>query len=127
MTRPCAFPDCHAPAVAKGLCAKHNMRLRRHGDPAKVNRAGRKDEDRQVREALSDVSDRSYARFQRGLLLLRRLGLDAEPVIKKSARPNGSMNWARFEGLAESMAAARLIELYPEEDRGPFPDSGKRA
>ena len=32
--------------------------------PAKVNRAGRKDEDRQVREVLSNVSDRSYALFQ---------------------------------------------------------------
>jgi hypothetical protein len=109
-TRFCIFPDCQARAVAKGLCAKHAMRLRRHGDPAKVNRAGRKDGDADVRELMRELSDRSYARYMRGLRLLRLLELDAAPVIKQSTRPNGSMNWAEFERLAESLATMALAE-----------------
>ena len=106
----CTFPDCPAPAVAKGLCGKHNMRLRRHGDPATVNRAGRKDGDRQIRELMSELSDRSYARYMRGLRLLQTFELDAKPVIASCTRPNGSMNWAKFEQIAESMAAMALAE-----------------
>src|SRR5271166_3573937 len=114
MTQPCTFPDCQAPAVAKGLCAKHNMRLRRHGDPAKVLPPGRKDKDAAIRELLREISDRSYARYARGLRLLRLTGLDAKPVLARCGRPNGSMNWALFEQLAEDMAAMRLVELYPD-------------
>jgi hypothetical protein len=110
VTRFCTFPDCQARAVAKGLCAKHTMRLRRHGDPAKVNRAGRKRGDRQIRELMSELSDRSYARYRRGLRLLRLFDLDVEPVIKACGRPNGSMNWALFERIAESQAAMALAE-----------------
>ena len=110
VTRFCIFPDCQARAVAKGLCAKHAMRLRRHGDPAKVNRAGRKDGDADVRELMRELSDRSYARYKRALRLLQAFELDAEPVIASCSRPNGSMNWAKFEQLAESMAALALAE-----------------
>jgi hypothetical protein len=103
MTR-CTFADCQAPAVAKGLCGKHNMRLRRHGDPAKVNARGRRDSDAAARKMMGELSNRSYARFQRGLGLLRLFELDAAPVIAKCKRPNGSMNCAMFERLAEGMA-----------------------
>jgi hypothetical protein len=109
----CTFPDCQAPAVAKGLCAKHNMRLRRHGDPAKVNARGRRDGDAAVRELMSELSDRSYARFQRGLGLLRLFELDAAPVIAKCTRPNGSVNWAMFERAAEDLAAMALTRRLP--------------
>ena len=113
MAKPCAFPDCQAKAVAKGLCAKHYMRLRRHGDPAKVNARGRRDGDTAARKMMSELSDRSYARFQRGLGLLRLFELDVAPVIAKCTRPNGSMNSAMFERLAESMAAMTLAEAIP--------------
>ena len=101
----CAFADCQAPAVAKGLCGKHYMRLRRHGDPAKVNARGRRDGDAATRKMMSELSDRSYGRFQRGLGLLRLFELDAAPVIAKCTRLNGSTNWAMFERVAESIAA----------------------
>jgi hypothetical protein len=109
MTR-CTFADCPAPAVAKGLCAKHYMRLRRHGDPAKVNARGRRDGDAAARKAMSQLSDRTYARFQRGLRLLRLFELDAAPVIAKCTRPNGSINCAMFERVAEGMAAMTLAK-----------------
>ena len=38
----CTVPDCQVPTFAKGLCAKHYTRQRRHGDPATVLPAGRK-------------------------------------------------------------------------------------
>jgi hypothetical protein len=116
MRQPCAFPDCQALAVAKGLCAKHNMRLRRHGDPAKINQRGRKAEDRQMREMMSELSDRSYARFRRGLRLLRWAKVDTEPVIARCTRPNGSMNWSLFQRIAENVAAKRLIEQRPGDE-----------
>lgn len=31
-TAPCTVPGCHGGVVAKGLCAKHDRRMRRHGD-----------------------------------------------------------------------------------------------
>lgn len=114
MATPCTFPDCQAKAVAKGLCAKHYMRLRRHGDPAKVNARGRRDGDAAARQLMSEVSDRSYARFLRGLRLLRLFEFDVAPVIAKCTRPNRSVNWARFEQLAEDMAAMTLAERYPD-------------
>jgi hypothetical protein len=111
MSKPCAFPDCPSPAVAKGLCAKHNMRLRRHGDPAKVNARGRRDGDAAARAFLRDISDRSFARYMRALRLLHRLGLDVEPFILRATRPNGSMNCALLEELAESAAAIHIARL----------------
>ena len=112
MTKPCTFRGCKGKAVAKGLCGKHNMRLRRHGDPAKVNARGRRDGDAATRKMMSELSDRSYARFQRGLGLLRLFELDAAPVIAKCTRKNGSMNCAMFERLAEGMAPMTPSERY---------------
>jgi hypothetical protein len=112
MRQPCTVPDCQSPAVVKGLCVKHYMRLRRHGDPAKVNRPGRKDKDAPVRAQLSDISDRTYARFMRATRLLRGIGEDAQPVLARCIRPNGSVNYALFEQLAEGMAAMAAVERY---------------
>jgi hypothetical protein len=112
MPQPCTFPDCQAPAVAKGLCAKHNMRLRRHGDPAKVERPGRKDQDSALRQMFAHLwSDRTYARYKRGVRLLRFLGLDVEQVVLLATRPNGTMNLAKFERIAEDMAVIALARL----------------
>jgi hypothetical protein len=106
MSQVCTFPDCSAAAVAKGLCAKHTMRLRRHGDPATVNRRGRKAGASPEREAMADRSDRTYARFRRGARLLSAAGLDLAPVLAACSRPNGSKNWAQFERQAEVITNA---------------------
>ena len=37
----CTVDDCLDPVLARGLCAKHYRRLRRHGDTATVKPAGR--------------------------------------------------------------------------------------
>ena len=57
----CAIPGCPHEAVAKGLCAKHYMRLRRAGDPMAKLQAGRK--------AQSD--DPELAAIRREVLALR--------------------------------------------------------
>jgi hypothetical protein len=36
----CVIEGCEARATAKGLCAKHYMRTRRHGDPSQVKQRG---------------------------------------------------------------------------------------
>jgi hypothetical protein len=114
MKRSCAFPDCRSPTVAKGLCAKHNMRLRRRGDPAKVGRPGRKDGDAALREIMGDISDRSYARYKLGLRRLNYFEPDVATAVAMCARPNGSMNWAKFERVTEYMAAQRWVQQYPD-------------
>ena len=76
----------------------------------KVNARGRRDGDAAARKMMSELSDRSYARFQRGLGLLRLFELDVAPVIAKCTRLNGSMNLAMFERLAEGMAAMTRAE-----------------
>ena len=91
------------------------MRLRRHGDPAKVNRRGRKDEDAAVREIMSELSDRTYARFSRALRLCRAFGLDSALLIQRCTRANKSMNFAALERMAEDTAAAALAERDLEE------------
>jgi hypothetical protein len=110
----CTFSDCQAKAVAYGLSPKHNMRLRRHGDPAKIDRRGPKDKDREIREMLRELSDRTYARFQRALRLCRDFELNAASVIKQCTRANGTVNYAATERLAEDMAAVRLAQQYPD-------------
>ena len=110
----CTFPDCEAPAVARGFCAKHYMRLHRHGDPAKVGRAGRPDGDAARRAMMSELSDRGYARYSRALRLLKFCGFDVVPVIKSCSRPNGSMNMSKFEEYAEGVAAMFIVQLECE-------------
>jgi hypothetical protein len=96
------IPDCQAPAVAKSLCAKHAMRLRRHGDPAKVNRRGRKDRDAPTRELMSQLSDRTYARFLHAVRLCRDLGVDPKALIQECTRAK-TVNFSEMEQITEAM------------------------
>ena len=107
----CAQPDCQAKAVAKGLCGRHYMRLRRHGDAGKVKKKGRPSGSRAAvlgAFAGSGVSQRSLDRYIRAIKLLRAHGIDYEPFIKRASRPNGSMNMLRLEEMAEFAVIDKL-------------------
>jgi hypothetical protein len=89
----CTIDSCDGKPVAKGLCAKHYMRRRRAGDPARVRKPGRKPSP--VNKALP-----TRARFNAALKLLHAAGKDAKPVIQRASRPNGSMNVSRLLEMA---------------------------
>ena len=101
----CAHPDCQAETVAKGLCGRHYMRLRRHGDAGKVKKAGRPSGWRvAVLETFagSSVSRRSLDRYIRAIKLLRA------PFIERATRPNGGVNMLRLEEMAEFAVLEKL-------------------
>jgi hypothetical protein len=111
----CAHPDCQAETVAKGLCGRHYMRLRRHGDTEKVKKKGRPSGRRAaVLGAFegSGVSQRSLDRYIHAIKLLHTHGINHEPFIKNATRPNGSMNMLRLEEMAEF---AVIKKLYPSD------------
>jgi hypothetical protein len=107
----CAHPDCQAETVAKGLCGRHYMRLRRHGDTEKVKKKGRPSGRRAaVLGAFegSGVSQRSLDRNIHAIKLLHTHGINHEPFIKNATRPNGSMNMLRLEEMAEFAVIEKL-------------------
>src|SRR5271169_5815153 len=67
----CSIPDCANRAAAHGLCQKHYMRLRRHGDPGAVNKRGPKPaaDAEAARMMLPESSPRTQARFACALRL----------------------------------------------------------
>jgi hypothetical protein len=111
MIQICTVPECQAPAITRGRCAKHTMRLRRYGDFTTVRRAGRKPADSAAREVMCHLSDRSYARFKRGVGLLRAAGLELSPVLVACTRPNRSVNWSKFEQAAEAAVALAAAKM----------------
>jgi hypothetical protein len=102
----CTHPGCPGEALAKGLCARHYMRLLRHGDPGTVKKAGRKSGWRahvQQTFAGSSVSKRSLDRYVRAIRLLNEHGIDSRPFIVRATRANGSMNMLKLEREAQAV------------------------
>jgi hypothetical protein len=130
-TSTCTIPDCPAPARARGMCSKHYMRVRRHGDANAIHHPGRQ-ADTQLTVARSQFPDRSprtQARFARTLRFessLRYLGEEGYLVkaITAATRRNGSLNFEKLEGLMEYRVAVALEEREQDltNDRPPDPD-----
>jgi hypothetical protein len=101
----CNINGCDARVVAKGLCAKHYMRARRHGSPDKKHKPGpkRREYRQMFRPMLGEWSPRTQARW----LLAQKLvpSKELQKLIKRASRPNGSLNVSR---LLE-MAAVRFV------------------
>ena len=101
----CTIEGCQSQANARGLCAKHYMRTRRHGDPNTVKLPGaplklRKAKLRQLM-ASQHMSVRTFDRFHRAMEILRRLGPDAQQTCWAAAtRSNGRLNVTRLHDLA---------------------------
>jgi hypothetical protein len=108
----CTYPDCPAIAVAKGLCTKHYLRLRRHGDAGTVKKAGPKNDPwiARVHLGFNDISKRSRQRYIHAVRLLKAYGIDPAPLIDRASRANGSLNTASLEEMAETAVAFLRIE-----------------
>ena len=111
----CSVPDCGAAARTRGLCQKHYMRTRRHGDPDATKRPGREASrfTEIARDVFRDQSPRTQARFARALRMARLIAdnfdLDFDAVWaeahKAAVRPNGSMNFTVLLQSLEDRAA----------------------
>jgi hypothetical protein len=117
----CSAPDCSAEPTAKGFCAKHYMRLRRHGDPNKALKRGPKRDVGSitgiVQSLFRDQGSRTQARYIRAMTIDRKLvgilGGDSYIVeaIRLAARPNGSVNFSKLLRIMETRAAMLISEL----------------
>jgi hypothetical protein len=98
----CKIDGCGRASVAKDLCGKHYMRLRRTGDANRVRKSGPKRSESLTRSLLREWSPRTRARFDRALRMLLSAGgrEEAEQAIKLSTRPNGSVNVSKLLGMA---------------------------
>ena len=104
----CRIDGCDREPTAKGLCAKHYMRLRRAGDPNRVRKPGWKTSE--ARNLMREWSPRTFARFTLAMRMLEDAGIGVEEkqrAIKAASRPNGSMNVAKLLRIAETRLAMR--------------------
>jgi hypothetical protein len=97
----CSIDGCAAKAVAKGLCAKHYMRQRRHGDPGKVCKAGRPRSELSTRAewVFPNASLSTRGRWKAAMKLLSG-DPEAGEVVRRATRPNGSVNVSRLLEMA---------------------------
>ena len=99
----CIIDGCDRKPVAKGLCAKHYMRVRRAGDPNQVRKPGRK-RDPALALLSEGRSRRSAARFLQAVRWLQETGADDEAVeraIIAATRPNGTVNVSKLLGSVQ--------------------------
>jgi hypothetical protein len=107
----CSIDGCDAKTVAKGLCAKHYMRQRRNGDPAKVRKVGRPRSERSalVDQMFSEWSPRTRARYKAAMTLLGVLESQEQlETVQLATRPNGSVNVSRMFDMAVARYVAHL-------------------
>jgi hypothetical protein len=95
----CKITGCKGKVVARGLCAKHYMRTRRTGDPAKTGKPGRPPEMESAymdmaREVWGpDRSPRTQARIAAAFYNLDQCSPKARgKVVAECFRPNGTIN-----------------------------------
>jgi hypothetical protein len=91
--RLCSIRGCRNLARANGLCQKHYMRVRRHGDANTTSKRGPKPFG--VSSMFSKSSPRTQARYRRALNLggaYKMSGPVFERALDEATRPNGSIN-----------------------------------
>ena len=106
----CKIEGCWGKPVAQGLCAKHYMRLRRHGNATETHKPGPKPSRLNVAfralMADSELSPRTLARHAKAYRLLAGL-IDDETmkqVLKAVTRPSGSLNASKLLAIAIALA-----------------------
>jgi hypothetical protein len=100
----CSIKGCEDKPIARGLCAKHYMRLRRTGTTDDGRKPGRPPDEvlALIRTMVSDYSPRTIARYARAMRLLDVLDdKSKEEIVRDCTRPNGSFNTSKFLMLAE--------------------------
>ncbi|OBB76806.1 hypothetical protein [Mycobacterium sp. 852014-52144_SCH5372336] len=127
----CSITGCAKPHKARGLCAVHYARHRRHGDSHTVKRPGRpRDPGRAAIEAVLGEdfgSRRTIERYHRANNILNALAAHGlvtaaeaaelrRRAIELGTRPNGTLNVSRVLEYAEDQAAIILAHLDDDED-----------
>ena len=113
----CVVESCDRKPIAKGLCAKHYMRVRRAGDPSTVGKPGRKrSPERLPMEEMgvsAEWSPRTFARFKQAIEMLREVGgvEEVKQPIEAATRSNRSLNVSKLVRIA----AMRYIERCKSE------------
>lgn len=114
--------DCTRPLHGHGLCAAHNIRARRYGDPAAPARPIGRPRDparRAVRQLLSDWSDATFTRYWAALQSIQGMTVDDSPAevyaIHAATRANGSMNIAAFVATCRAIRMAVLDSRHVQE------------
>ena len=104
----CSIKDCDGKPIAKGLCPKHYMRLRRTGSPDTERKPGRPPVP--LREAVVDMRDRVQAtfskrtlqRYTRALRLLDHFDKKTRlAILEAASRPSGKLSFAKLVQKAE--------------------------
>jgi hypothetical protein len=115
----CAVEGCEGQPVAKGLCSKHYMRLRRAGDPNITRKAGPKPTELSefISSQFREWSPRTRARYKQGFRLLASLPEEIrKETAQRAIRSNGSVNVSKMVGMA---AATYVMNLPAEEEVAP--------
>jgi hypothetical protein len=121
----CRIAGCDGKALARGLCAKHYSRQRRHGDVDTVKRRGRNGPPSaaMLKELFPDWSPRTLAAYTKAFEQLRAAqqltGTETmlTDAIAQATRSNGTLNVSKFVRIAEDKAAMtplRFVQRNPE-------------
>ena len=115
----CSIEGCDGKTVAKGLCAKHYMRVRRTGDPSKTRPPGPPRKGGLtafLRSKFSDLSPSTQNRHIRAYKVLTAFGGQEalEAAILKASRANGSLNVAAMERQADLVLSV-AVKTWPKE------------
>jgi hypothetical protein len=107
----CSIDGCDAKPVAKSLCAKHYMRVKRQGSPDKTGKPGRPRSPRLelTRSVFPDYSARTIARHNKAMQMLGSEAL-RKNVIQKNTRPNGSISVSGMLATAKFLCSEEFAQ-----------------
>jgi hypothetical protein len=114
----CSIEGCDAKPVAKSLCAKHYMRVKRQGSPGKTGKPGRPRSPglEFTRSAFPDYSARTIARHNKAMQMLGSEAL-RKHVIQKNTRPNGSISVSGMLATAKFLCSDEFAQITEILDR----------
>jgi hypothetical protein len=101
----CKIKKCKGKVLARGLCAKHYMRLRRTGNPEQVRQPGRPQLPftEHLNTTYPEMSARTKARFRKAMQLLQEHFEPAavDEVLDGATRPSGGFNVSKMLQLTQ--------------------------
>jgi len=110
----CIVEGCAAKTVAKGLCPKHYMRLRKHGSTDVVEKCGPKPNPIKAR-LRADIAPETFSvskfnRYWLAIKLAKQAAIEKkiDQIAKDATRPNGSFNASKFQSRVVAQALPRL-------------------
>jgi hypothetical protein len=117
----CSIKRCGNEAVAKGLCRKHYMRLRRNGDATATKTPGPKPRadpvEELARSMVRDRSPRTLARSRRALTFLLALGSEIAMDYAKTSTADGAVNVSKLLRLAEDEVLRQMAKVHGFDSR----------